>query len=419
MRGKFFIGLVLLSIIGSGYAAISAGAAQEIKGYWKPPKPLKGATIGTHAGGLMDIRSVPLWLQHGDDVAYNNGVELLSKKKISQAISEFDNLLNKNRGFADAYYGRGLAYALQGKYAPAIADFTHYLEIEKKDSDSYCNRGLALVLQGQYDQGLADLNKALELTPNDPLALYFRGFAHFKQGRADAAKADYEKALRLNPELGERKGKGQTELDTYPLILQGKATALAGPAGPSPEGAAHKKQALVAAQKGDYDTALAEFTKALQVDPKDAEVYNNRGSMYTFKGRYDLALADFTKTLELNPRYARAYYNRALAYYYQGNYDRAIADLTKAIELNPKDPEAYSNRGLAYDQKKDYDKAIDDFNMAMLLNPKLADAYFNKAVSCERSGRQAEAREAYAAFLRYAPPEAKDQIEQAKRRLQQ
>ena len=288
---------------------------------------------------------------------------------------------------------------------------------EKKDADSYCNRGLARVLQGQYDQGLADLNKALELTPNDPLALYLRGFAHFKQGRTDAAKADYEKALRLNPELGEREGKGQTELDTYPLILQGKAPALAGPAGPSPEGAAHKKQALAAAQKGDYDTALAEFTKALQADPKDTEVYNNRGSIYTFKGRYDLALADFTKALELNPRYARAYYNRALAYYYQGNYDRAIADLTKAIELNPKDPEAYNNRGLAYDQKKNYDKAIDDFNMALLLNPKLADAYFNKAVSCERSGRQDEAREAYTAFLRYAPPEAKDQIEQARSKI--
>ena len=261
------------------------------------------------------------------------------------------------------------------------------------------------------------MNKALELTPNDPLALYLRGFAHFKQGRAAAAKADYEKALRLNPVFGEREGKGQTELDTYPLILQGKAPALAGPAGTSPESTAHKKQALAAAQKGDYDTALAEFTRALQADPKDPEVYNNRGSVYTFKGRYDLALADFTKTLELNPRYARAYYNRALAYYYQGNYDRAIADLTKAIELNSKDPEAYNNRGLAYDQQKNYDKAIDDFTMALRLNPKLADAYFNKAVSCERSGRQAEAREAYAAFLRYAPPEAKDQIEQARSKI--
>ena len=119
-------------------------------------------------------------------------------------------------------------YALQGKYEAAIADFTQYLGIDPKDADSYCNRGLARVLQGQYDQGLADLNKALELTPDDPLALYLRGFVHFKQGRAAAAKTDYEKALRLNPGLGEQEGKGQTELDTYPLVLQGKAPARAG-----------------------------------------------------------------------------------------------------------------------------------------------------------------------------------------------
>jgi tetratricopeptide (TPR) repeat protein len=55
--------------------------------------------------------------------------------------------------------------------------------------------------------------------------------------------------------------------------------------------------------------------------------------------------------------------------------------------------------------------------MALRLNPKLADAYFNKAVSCERSGRPEDAREAYAAFLRYAPPEAKDQIEQARSKV--
>jgi tetratricopeptide (TPR) repeat protein len=182
-------------------------------------------------------------------------------------------------------------------------------------------------------------------------------------------------------------------------------------------GSRHQQQALAAAKKGNYDEAITEFTRALESDPKDAEAYNNRGSMYTFKRRYDQALADFDKALELHPRYAKAYYNRALAYYYQGNYDRAIADLSKAIELSPKDAEAYNNRGLAYDQKQDYDKAIQDFNVALILNPKLADAYFNKAVSCERSGLKDEAREAYTAFLKLAPPEARDQIEQAKSKI--
>ena len=54
----------------------------------------------------------------------------------------------------------------------------------------------------------------------------------------------------------------------------------------------------------------------------------------------------------------------------------------------------------------------------MILNPKLADAFFNKAVSLptQRSAGNGEVR-AYAAFLKLAPPDAKDQIEQAKSKI--
>jgi Flp pilus assembly protein TadD len=91
--------------------------------------------------------------------------------------------------------------------------------------------------------------------------------------------------------------------------------------------------------------------------------------------------------------------------------------LTKAIELKPKDVASYNNRGLAYMQKGNYERAIDDFNVATILNPKLADAYYNKAVSCEKVGRRDEAREAYAAFVKLAPPGAKAEIKRAQRKL--
>ena len=294
-------------------------------------------------------------------------LNFIKKKEFSQAISEFDNLISKNRRDADAYYSRGLAYALQGKYDPAIADFTQIPGDRAEETPTPTATGAwPGFSRANMTRVWLTLNKALELTPDDPLALYLRGFTQLKQGRTDAAKADYEKALRLNPELGEQEGRGQTELDTYPLALQGKAPARAGAPGPSPAGAAHKKQALAAAQKGDYDTALAEFTKALQADPKDPEIYNNRGSMYTFKGQYDQAIADFNQALKLNPRYANAYYNRGVAYYNKSLYDKAIGDFTKCIELDPK----------------------------------LADAYFSKALALEAAGRKHEAREAYTAFLR-------------------
>lgn len=80
-------------------------------------------------------------------------------------------------------------------------------------------------------------------------------------------------------------------------------------------------------QKGNYDMALAEFTKALKFDPNVAEVYNDRGLVYRHKGNYDQAISDYNQAIKLDPKYAIAYYNRAVAYYYQKEYDKAWADV--------------------------------------------------------------------------------------------
>ena len=75
--------------------------------------------------------------------------------------------------------------------------------------------------------------------------------------------------------------------------------------------------------------------------PAEAEAYFNRGNTYLATGQYDQAIADYTKALELNPQDALAYNNRGLAYFYlKGEYDKAWEDVSKAQELgfqiNPK-----------------------------------------------------------------------------------
>ena len=52
--------------------------------------------------------------------------------------------------------------------------------------------------------------------------------------------------------------------------------------------------------------------------------YNNRGGAYYLKGEYDSAIVDFTKAIELNPNYAIAYNNRGVAYHLKKEYDSAI-----------------------------------------------------------------------------------------------
>jgi tetratricopeptide (TPR) repeat protein len=113
----------------------------------------------------------------------------------------------------------------------------------------------------------------------------------------------------------------------------------------------------------------------------DAEVFNNRGFAHCQKGQYDQAISDFSKAIKANPRLAHAYNNRGAAYLYKAQYDRAIADLTKAIEIDPRLAQAYDNRGWAYIKKWQYDRAISDFNKTTEIDPEFVEAYYHRATA--------------------------------------
>ncbi|MDT9186184.1 tetratricopeptide repeat protein, partial [Limnospira sp. PMC 289.06] len=63
--------------------------------------------------------------------------------------------------------------------------------------------------------------------------------------------------------------------------------------------------------------------------------YNNRGFAHRSQGNYKAAIADYNRAIEINPNYHNAYNNRGFAHRSQGNYKAAIADYNRAIEINP------------------------------------------------------------------------------------
>jgi tetratricopeptide (TPR) repeat protein len=131
--------------------------------------------------------------------------------------------------------------------------------------------------------------------------------------------------------------------------------------------------------KGDYDRAISDFNQAILLNPKNAVAYDNRGFAYYKKGDYDKAISDFNQAILLNPKYDNAYKDRGSAYYKKGDLNRSISDCDQAILLNPKNDEAYNCRGIAYYKKGDYDQAISDYNQAISLNLENAVLYYNRA----------------------------------------
>jgi len=76
--------------------------------------------------------------------------------------------------------------------------------------------------------------------------------------------------------------------------------------------------------------------------------YNNRAAAFYKKGQVDKAIADYSKAIALDPTNEGIYNNRGMAYASQKKYDRAIADFETAIELNPGDNSGYYNMACLY-----------------------------------------------------------------------
>jgi len=82
-------------------------------------------------------------------------------------------------------------------------------------------------------------------------------------------------------------------------------------------------------------------------EQKTAEEHFYSGVEKANSGDYQGAIEDYNKAIEINPNKAEAYVNRAFAKGELGDFRGAIEDCNKAIELNPKYAEAFYNRGFA------------------------------------------------------------------------
>jgi tetratricopeptide (TPR) repeat protein len=124
---------------------------------------------------------------------------------------------------------------------------------------------------------------------------------------------------------------------------------------------AYAHRALSFLGKKDYATALLDCDEAIRLAPPDAYGHNVRGLVLSARGDRAGAVAHYSKAIQLNPRDAVVYANRAWAHYEQGENDRAVADFGEAVRLDPKYAWAYNGRGNAHLAKKDYERAVRDY----------------------------------------------------------
>lgn len=105
--------------------------------------------------------------------------------------------------------------------------------------------------------------------------------------------------------------------------------------------------------KKDYQAAIDQYTKAIEMSPFMGSHYYDRGIAWYKKGDEKKAIEDFNRVIILDPRSSSAYVYRGLCKVKGGDYQGGLNDYRKGLELNSKDPSIHNNMAWLFATAKD------------------------------------------------------------------
>ena len=124
----------------------------------------------------------------------------------------------------------------------------------------------------------------------------------------------------------------------------------------------------------DTVKALADFNKAVQLNPKDESTFEYLAIINYYQSNFKEAINNISKCVVIN-KYEDSYFQkRAVFYTYLKNYQAAVADYDEAILINQTKTEYYISRALCHVTLKNYAAAYDDYGFTTMLNPNDADS---------------------------------------------
>ena len=214
-----------------------------------------------------------------------------------------------------------------------------------------------------YDKAINSYKMAAQLKPQDTTAVLYTAYAYEAKQDFSGAKASYNQLLGMN----------YKSAALYNRLLQ-----IARQQNNTAEAAKVLQQALVAYPNnknfmledlnaslagGKGDDAIAKINKTIAADPTNSNLYAVRGSLYDQQKKNDLAVADYRKAIELDPKNFDAQFN--LGVY---NYNKAADAYTKASKMDLKTYQV-SGRKLEAEGKRYFEAAIPFFERGLELQP--------------------------------------------------
>ncbi len=225
----------------------------------------------------------------------------LNMQQKERALADVERALKIAPNNPVALQLRGEIHVMDKNYAAALDLFDRVQQINPNWSVPYFDRGSVLLDQKEYRSALGEFDKAVALLSHFPLFYVVRSLAYFKIGNMEHAHRDQDQAVRFS-----------------------------------------EKEALVMADVNmqiyeDYlDWAEDYYARVLAKQPRSWLAYQGRADAYRINHKHKKAIADYTRALEINPREPRLYLGRGKSSLVSGDLIRAASDFRQVSIVTDK-----------------------------------------------------------------------------------
>ena len=269
----------------------------------------------------------------------------LRQGRIESGLEDLQNALQADPTYAPAWSAKADALYFTGAFDKSIEHLDACLDVEPSHIPCLLRRAEMHIHLRQYPEAFERLNDVLKKDDFNHEAYWMKGKIYSELGNLKNAKSSFQTAVEVEPDFfdGYIKlglmyaqeadtmaiGYFQTAIELKPRSIEAKYNL------------AYFLQEFRPMNPRYLDQAMDLYDDISSIDPNNATAAFNRGYInLEFWQDYDSAIAHFSRAIEVLPRYHQAYFNRGLCFESLDDLESAESDYRKSLEIKPDYTEA-------------------------------------------------------------------------------
>ena len=347
----------------------------------------------------------------------------LATKRYDSANADLDRVNEIDDTSFDCYLVRSKVYLEEGKLDSALTECRRAVRLDNQQPEAFAVLAAIYNKLCDYGNAIEEYSRSIELAKEfdeKSKYLYFRGIAYYELGDFEKALKDFKKACKLRPNHAGSwiwKAAASARIEQWTDAILGLQQAILVRPSASEE---YQKLGQPVAERaieffdrqeqrghnepelyrrrgmahqfiGKDQEAIADYTTALQLEPKDNDTLIRRGQVFARSGHNEMAITDFSRVIKLDKKNHRARYCRAISKLADSQYDEAKSDLLRAIKIAPEHPRYHILLGELLQKVGDGQGVIEAFDRAILQDSTNPVTYRRRGMAHQAVGQRLNA----------------------------